>query len=262
MIGAITGDIVGSIYEFNNIKVKEFEFFGEGCGFTDDTLMTIAVSHAFMESRERNQDFETSVINKMREYARKYPGIGYGPLFQLWLMSDCPRPYNSFGNGSAMRVSACGFAAKDLKEALRLAEQSAKVTHNHPEGIKGAQAAAGAIFLAKSGRSKEEIKKYIVENFYELSESLDDIRSKYKFSAACQDTVPQAIQAFLESENYEDAIRNAVSLGGDSATLAAITGTVAEAFYGIPKEIQQKTLTYLPSELQKMVFKFEKTYQI
>ena len=231
MYGAIIGDIVGSVYEFNNIKTKKFPFFSERSIYTDDSIMTIAVAKSLMESRDNQSSFKEVLIKNMREYGRKYPHAGYGGMFAQWLISDNPVPYNSFGNGSAMRVSPCGLIAVTLQEALDLARASAEVTHNHPEGIKGAQATAAAIFLAKYGKSKDEIKEYIESNFYMLDKSLDDIRPRYSFNETCQETVPQAIIAFLESEGYEDAIRNAISLGGDSDTLAAITGSIAWAFY-------------------------------
>lgn len=231
MYGAIIGDIIGSVYEFNNIKTKDFPFFSNRSTYTDDSIMTIAVAKALMHSRDTQTSFKTTLIQCMREYGRQYPYAGYGGMFSQWLISETSEPYNSFGNGSAMRVSPCGLIAVTLQEALDLAKASAEVTHNHPEGIKGAQATAAAIFLAKYGKSKDEIKEYIEANFYTLDASLDDIRPGYFFNETCQETVPQAIVAFLESETYEDAIRNAVSLGGDSDTLAAITGSIAWAFY-------------------------------
>lgn len=231
MYGAIIGDIVGSVYEFNNIKTKKFPLFSERSIYTDDSIMTIAVAKSLMESRDNQSSFKKTLIKNMREYGRKYPHAGYGGMFAQWLASDNPVPYNSFGNGSAMRVSPCGLIAVTLQEALDLARASAEVTHNHPEGIKGAQATAAAIFLAKTGKSKDEIKEYIEGNFYKLSATIDEIRPEYHFNETCQNTVPQAILAFLESDDYEDAIRNAVSLGGDSDTLAAITGSIAWAFY-------------------------------
>ena len=231
MYGAIIGDIVGSVYEFDNIKTKDFPLFSSKSTYTDDSIVTIAVAKALIYSRENQTSFKSALIRYMREYGQRYPHAGYGGMFSRWLISATPKPYNSFGNGSAMRVSPCGLIAVTLQEALDLAKASAEVTHNHPEGIKGAQATAAAIFLARCGKSKDEIRKYIEANFYKLQMSLDDIRPKYFFNETCQETVPQAIIAFLESESFEDAIRNAVSLGGDSDTLAAITGSIAWAFY-------------------------------
>ena len=259
MLGAIVGDIVGSVYEWNNIKTKDFPLFREDCFFTDDTVMTCAVAEALMNGGERD-DF----IDAMKKYGRMYPDAGYGGRFAAWLFSDNREPYNSFGNGSAMRVSPCGwvmncgfFGRTGLAPYVGrgLAELSAAVTHNHPEGIKGALATADAIFLCRfyfggwacdyekpindnPAECKRRIKEHIEGEFgYDLSRTLDEIRPGYQFNETCQDTVPQAITAFLESSDFEDAIRNAISLGGDSDTLAAITGSIAEAAYGIGKNM-------------------------
>lgn len=252
MFGAIIGDIVGSIYEFNNIKTKDFPLFQESCCYTDDTVMTIAVAQALLKAREQKLDFKQILIEEMQDLGRRYPGRGYGGSFARWLKTKDPKPYNSYGNGSAMRVSPCGLMAVELSEALALAKASAEVTHNHPEGIKGAQAVAGAIFLAKAGKSKEEIKNFIQINFYDLDKTLDEIRPTYKFNETCQETVPQAIQAFLESDSFEDAIRNAISLGGDSDTLAAITGSIAWTFYNKPWELYMESETYKSPNLLLM----------
>ena len=271
MYGAIIGDIVGSKYEFGGIKTKDFPFFSDGCSYTDDTIMSVAVANALVESRETGNDFKKILITEMQRLGRKYPFPqgGYGGCFSAWLNAKNPQPYNSFGNGSAMRVSPCGYMAVELAEALSLAKASAEVTHNHPEGIKGAQATAGAIFLAKSGKSKDEIRTFIKANFYNLDKTLDEIRPNYQFNESCQETVPQAIEAFLESENFEDAIRNAVSLGGDSDTLAAITGGIAWAFYvpyyqpikidswrGNDRDIYDKMMYYLPDDLKNSAYRF------
>ncbi len=243
MYGAIIGDIVGSVYEFDNIKHKNFPLFCERSIFTDDSIMTVAVAKAIVktkiESTNRSIDasnidvFKNNLMCLMREYGKKYPHPvgGYGVRFSNWLAGTINKAYNSFGNGSAMRVSPCAIYAVELEEALMLAKASAEVTHNHPEGIKGAQATAAAIFLAKSSKSKDEIRSYIEANYYSLDFTLDSIRSNYSFDETCQGTAPQAIVAFLESNCYEDAIRNAISLGGDSDTLGAITGSIAWAFY-------------------------------
>lgn len=262
MLGAIIGDVVGSVYEWNNIKTKDFDLFKPNCFFTDDTVMTIAVAKALIVTREKQSkslkkvSFKEELIQQMQAFGRRYPKADYGGMFAKWLVSDNPQPYNSFGNGSAMRVSPCGYIAVELDEALELAKASAEVTHNHPEGIKGAQATASAIFLARYGKSKEKIREYIEENFYTLDRTIDEIRPNYRFDETCQGTVPQAIQAFLESTDFEDAIRNAISLGGDSDTLAAITGSIAWAYYrkfGEPispdlQKIQETVYTYLPQE--------------
>lgn len=250
MLGAIVGDIVGSIYEFNNHRFKDFSLFGEDCKFTDDTVLTVAVADCLM-----NNGNYTEYIKK---YARKYTGRGYGGRFRQWVSSESMEPYNSWGNGSAMRVSAVGFAYDDLATVMLEAQRSAEVTHNHFEGIKGAQATAVAIFMARTGQSKEEIRETIAKSFgYDLNRTVDEIRPVYIFNESCQGTVPEAIIAFLESTNFEDAIRNAISLGGDSDTLACITGGIAEAFYGdVPKDIAEKALSYLDDNMRTVVENF------
>ncbi|MDR3354986.1 MAG: ADP-ribosylglycohydrolase family protein [Synergistaceae bacterium] len=260
MLGAIIGDIVGSVYEWNNIKTKDFPLFTERGFFTDDTVMTIAVGEALMNGGS-SDDF----IVSMKKYGRLYPNAGYGGRFVGWLFSDDRKPYNSWGNGSAMRVSPCGWAvplSKSFDEGMehveRLAEKSSVITHNHPEGIKGAKAVAGAIYLMRLGKAKfqvDEHKEFVRRNAedkygYDLSRTLDEIRPAYSFNESCQETVPEAITAFLESTDFEDAIRNAISLGGDSDTLAAITGSVAEAAYGVPEEIASRALSYLDAPLR------------
>ena len=245
MLGAIIGDIVGSVYEWNNIKTKDFPLFGEKCFFTDDTVMTIAVAEALLKGAT-----EDDFVDSMKKFGRMYPSAGYGARFKGWLNSEERQPYNSYGNGSAMRVAPCGWFADSLDEAESLAERSASVTHNHPEGIKGAQATAAAIYQARKGVEKDLIKEYIEKKYgYNLSRSLDDIRPGYRFDVSCQGTVPEATIAFLESNNFEDAIRNAISLGGDSDTLTAITGSIAEAYYGIPNAITTQTYQYLDDTL-------------
>ena len=231
MYGAIIGDIVGSKYEFHNIKTKDFPFLSRGCKFTDDTVMTVAVANALLQSQAEERPFKPLLVREMQSLGRKYPRAGYGGMFSSWLHEKDLKPYHSFGNGSAMRVSPCGLIAVTIEEAVSLARASAEVTHDHPEGIKGAEATAAAIFLAKAGESKDSIRRFIGEHYYDLSQTLDEIRPTYTFHSSCQKTVPQAMIAFLESESYEDAIRNAISLGGDSDTLAAIAGAVAWSYY-------------------------------
>jgi len=251
MLGAIIGDIVGSVYEWNNIKTKDFPLFSEKGFFTDDTVMTIAVADALLKGGTAD-DF----IDSMKRIGRLYPDSGYGVRFGRWVHSNDREPYNSWGNGSAMRVSPCAWFAESLEEAETLAEKSAAVTHNHPEGIKGAQAAVAAIYLARSEEPKDRIKEYIEQKYgYNLSRTLDEIRPGYRFNETCQETVPEAIIAFLESTDFEDAIRNAISLGGDSDTLAAITGSIAEAAYGIPTA-DFAGMGYVPNGIM------EKTFQI
>lgn len=252
MIGAIIGDIVGSVYEWNNIKTKDFKLFNSRCFFTDDTVMTLAIAEGLMNGGSAN-----SFIKAMKKYGRMYPDAGYGGHFCSWLSSGDIHPYNSWGNGSAMRVSPVAWVFDTLLEVEHYAEVSAAVTHNHPEGIKGAKATAAAIFLARKGKTKNDIKAYIESEYgYDLNRTLDEIRPSYRFNESCQETVPEAIIAFLESIDFEDAIRNAISLGGDSDTLAAITGSIAEAAYNIPEEIVEKALTYLDSPLLETYKKF------
>ena len=251
MVGAIIGDIVGSIYEFNNIKTKEFEFFNKNCFFTDDTVMTLAVAKALVEwNRYKSIDnFKDKLIDIMHDYGAKYPDCGFGSNFNLWIKSKSRTPYNSFGNGSAMRVSYVGWFADSMIEALNLAKITAEVTHNHYEGIKGAQAVAAAVFLARKKKTMKEIRSFINQNFYKINFTLDEIRDTYRFNETCQDTVPQALQAFFESNSFEDAIRNAVSIGGDTDTLCAITGAIAEAYYGVDEDTRETALSYLDNFL-------------
>jgi ADP-ribosylglycohydrolase len=255
MLGAIAGDIIGSIYEWKNIKIKYFPLFTPESEFTDDTVLTVAAADAILS----NGDY----VSNFKAYYHRYPDAGYGGMFHKWARSERSEPYNSWGNGSAMRVSPIGFAFDDLETVLLQAKKSAEVTHNHPEGIKGAQATAAAIFLGRTGNSKDAIKSYIEQEFdYDLSQILDQIRPTYKFDVSCQGTVPQAITAFLESTDFEDAIRNAVSLGGDSDTLTCITGGIAEAFYGgVPDAIAQQTLARLDRDLRSVTEKFMAKYQ-
>ena len=265
MLGAIVGDIVGSVYEWNNIKTKAFPLFRDDCFFTDDTVMTCAVAEAIMNGGQKD-DF----IDAMKKYGRMYPNADYGARFNQWLMTDNREPYNSFGNGSAMRVSPCAWVMEATtgelpSEGKRLAQLSAEVTHNHPEGIKGAMATADAIYMCRyffgsdnPADIKRRVKEHIEKEYgYDLSKTLDEIRPTYRFNETCQDTVPQAIVAFLESTNFEDAIRNAISLGGDSDTLAAITGSIAEAAYGIPEWITNKVYTYLDEPLKDVLRRWE-----
>ncbi|HEM4765467.1 TPA: ADP-ribosylglycohydrolase family protein [Streptococcus suis] len=260
MFGAIVGDVIGSRFEGRDIKSKDFDLFHPNCRFTDDSVMTAAVAASFLGLNEPFDDLEEALVLNMKDFGKLYPRAGYGPQFKKWIESKDSEPYNSFGNGSAMRVSACGHVGKSLEETLDLAERVAFVTHNHPEGIKGAQAVAGAIFLARTGKSKEEIRQFVTDNFYNLDFTLDAIRPSYQFDSSCQGSVPQAIVAFLEAEDFEDAIRNAVSLGGDSDTLAAIAGSIAEPFFGIPEEIVYRTTDYLPSLIMEVSYYFEQDY--
>lgn len=254
IIGAVIGDVIGSVFEWNNIKTTDFNLFNPKCDFTDDTVLTIAVADCILNKK----DFAKTIW----EYGRKYRGRGYGGSFRNWLQEDNLQPYGSFGNGSAMRASAVGFAFNDIETVMEVAKQSAEVTHNHPEGIKGAQATATAIFLARQGKSKQDIKDYITQTFdYNLDFTLDKIRPTYKFDVTCQGSVPQAIVAFLESSDFENAIRLAISIGGDSDTIACITGGIASAFYKqIPTEIMDFVVDKLPSEYIEIMNKFDEHY--
>ena len=258
MLGAISGDIIGSVFEphWRRIKRKEFDLFSKKSKFTDDTVLTIAVADAILHQK--------AYVHTIKDYYRRYPKAGYGKTFREWGASDRLEPYHSWGNGSAMRVSAIGFAFDDLETVLREAERSAAVTHNHPEGIKGAQATAAAIFLGRQKQSKTEIKAYIEATFgYDLSSSLEEIRPRYQFDSSCQGSVPQAITAFLESTDFEDAIRNAVSLGGDSDTQACIAGGIAQGFYGgVPERIAQETWKRLDVDLQQVAMMFMQAFEI
>lgn len=251
IIGAVLGDVIGSVYEWNNIKSSEFNLFNPECRFTDDTVLTIAVADSILNS----EDFAKKIL----EYGKKYRGRGYGGNFRNWLNSKNPKPYGSYGNGSAMRVSAVGFAFDNIDSVLSVAKQTAEVTHNHPEGIKGAQATAAAIFLARQGKSKQEIKNYISSTFnYNLDFKLDEIRPTYTFDVSCQGSVPQSIVAFLESSDFESAIRLAISIGGDSDTIACITGGIASAFYkNIPIEIIEFVNEILPNEFIEIMNRFD-----
>lgn len=254
MLGAIAGDIIGSLYERNNIKTKDFLFLHPNAIFTDDTVLTVAVADKLISSG--------SYQEKFKDYYNRYPSRGYGKMFRRWASSEVIEPYNSFGNGSAMRVSPISYAFNNLEEVLSEAKLSAEVTHNHPEGIKGAQAIAATIFLARLGRSKKEIQAYIEGNFaYDLSQTLDEIRPNYTFNVTCQGSVPQAIIAFLESTDFEDAIRNAISIGGDSDTIACMTGGIAQAFYGgVPEFIAEYALSKLSKHLCTGIESFLKKY--
>lgn len=256
MLGAIIGDIAGSRFEHHNYKGKDFVFFSSDCRFTDDTVMTAAVADALLACRNDYSRLAVQAIKSMQMIGRMYPYCGYGGMFSRWLYSEPPVPYGSYGNGAAMRVSAAGFMASSLEEAKDLSFRVTCVTHDHPEGIKGAEATAAAIWLARQGAGIPEIRAHIVRNYYPLDRTADQIRPGYTFDVTCQGTVPQAITAFLESTGFEDAIRTAVSLGGDSDTLAAITGGIAEAYWGIPEDMKAKALSYLDERLSGIVTAF------
>lgn len=262
LLGAIAGDVIGSDYEFDSTKDYHFELFKSDMSYTDDSIMTIAVAQWLLDSEKRSAE---DLIHSMKYWGRRYPYPkgAYGGYFSQWLeRDDLTQPYGSWGNGSAMRVSGCGFAAQSLDEALDLAKRSAEVTHNHPEGIKGAQATAAAIYLARHGKTKENIREYVTRQFgYDLSRTCDEIRPSYDFDGSCQGTVPESLIAFLDSKDYEDAIRLTISLGGDADTMGAITGGVAAAYYGgVPDGIGQFALDTLPDDLATVVKRFDERY--
>jgi len=254
MIGAIAGDIIGSVFEHYSTKSTEFPLFSRNSRFTDDTVLTVAVAYSIL----KKVDYGTS----LKTFGVKYPGAGYGGTFYRWMLSTDSKPYNSWGNGSAMRASPVGFAFNSMEEVLKEAKKSAQVTHNHPEGIKGAQATAMAVFLARSGKSKEEIRQKIGELFaYDLNRTLNEIRPSYYFDVSCQGSVPEALIAFLESEGLEDAIRKGISLGGDSDTIACIAGGIAQAFYKeVPQEIVSNVRKRLPEEFLLIIDEFNSRY--
>lgn len=261
MIGAILGDIIGSPYEFDQgDKTKDFPLFSPRSTFTDDTVMTVAIADAFLGAAPDATDeiIRQRVIGAMRDYGARYPHAGYGARFSRWLTTDAPQPYNSFGNGSAMRVSATAWLYNDLAAVRRAARLSAEVTHNHPEGIKGAETTASAIYLARTGHSKQAIRNYIEAEFgYALNRTCDDIRPAYRHVESCMETVPEAITAFLEGCDFEDVIRTAVSLGGDCDTLTAIAGSIAEGFYGVPDSLKAECYHRLPQDLSAVVRRCE-----
>ena len=270
MIGAIVGDVVGSRFEWCNRKSKDFTFL-QGpeamllpCHFTDDTVMTVAVAAALVDWREAGgesmDELSAMAVARMQEFGRRYPRAGYGGAFYGWLSEEDPQPYNSWGNGAAMRVSACGWAGRTLDEVKAMSRAVTEVTHNHPEGIKGAEATAVATFLARTGKSMEEIRQYVLENYYKIDFTLDEIRPTYEFDVSCQGSVPQALEAFFESSSFEDAIRNAISIGGDSDTIGAICGAVAGAYYGVPADIREQAERFLDSFLTETLHKFEQRF--
>lgn len=260
MIGAILGDMIGAPYEFDRgAKTKEFPLFICSSQFTDDTVMTVAVAEALMDTTGGSDgEISTALISSMQKWGRRYPHAGYGCMFSRWLRTADPKPYGSFGNGSAMRVSAAGWLFDDLPTTRRVARLTAAVSHDHPEGIKGAEAIASAIFLARTGSTKKQIKDYIVSEFgYDLSRTCDEIRPTYHHVETCQQTVPEAITAFMEGKDFEDVIRTAVSLGGDCDTLTCIAGSIAEAFYGVPADIAAEGKRRLPSDMLAIVDRFD-----
>jgi type I restriction enzyme M protein len=257
MIGAIIGDVVGSRFEFQNSLSKEFTFLTPGCCFTDDSVMTCAVAQALMDSKEDFSDLSEKAVQAMQRVGQQFPNCGYGARFIHWMFSDDPQPYNSYGNGSAMRVSPVGFAARNVEEAKKLSAAVTCVSHNHPEGMKGAEATAVAIVMARLGKSKEEIRS-AMEAYYDLSTSVDEYRANWQGHGReiCQVSLPQALACFFEGESYEDVIRNCISIGGDSDTIAAIAGGIAEAYYGVPENMKTKVRSFLDSRLLRITDSF------
>jgi ADP-ribosylglycohydrolase len=255
IIGAVAGDIIGSVYEWDNIKTVDFDLFCHKSNFTDDSVLTLATMYAIMNQKNYVESYQL--------FGKNYPHRGYGGNFSSWIYSDNPKPYNSWGNGSAMRVSPIGWYGNSLNDVMAEAKRSAEVTHNHPEGIKGAQSTAVAIYMARTGKSKDEIKKFIADTFqYNLDRKVDDIRPNYEFNVSCQGSVPESIIAFLESKDFENAIRLAISIGGDSDTIACITGGIAEAYYQtVPENIVKNVLNILPEELVKIIEDFSIKYK-
>lgn len=260
MLGAVAGDIAGSRFEWKNTKSKDFELFTPECRITDDSVMTLAVARSILDAAGRRDRLGPAAIRCMQAFGRRWARGCYGGSFSRWLMSEEPRPYGSWGNGAAMRVSACAWAANSLEDALDMARRVTEVTHDHPEGIKGAEAVTAAIWLARQGAGLEDIRRHIEARYYPLDFTLDEVRPAYGFDVSCQGSVPQAVEAFLESVSFEDAVRNAVSLGGDSDTIGAMAGSMAEAFYGMPKALREAALGYLPPELAAVALEFEASY--
>lgn len=260
MIGAIIGDIVGSRFEKRNPKTKDFELFTELSTYTDDSVMSLAVCEALLKSENNRGRLDAYAVGSMRRFGKQFWSCGFGHMFKQWLKSPDHQPYGSYGNGSAMRVSGCAYAANTLEEVIKLSKTVTEVTHNHPEGIKGAEAVAVCVYLARTGATKGEIREHVLRHYYNIDFTLDEIRPSYKIDLSCQGSVPQALEAFFESEDFEDAIRNAVSIGGDSDTIAAMTGSIAEAYYGVPVELREKTTEFLDKELIDILQAFEAKY--
>lgn len=263
MYGAITGDIIGSQFEFDRgNKSREFELFGKKCEYTDDTVMTVAVAEALLDAG-KDADEKTvkeKLICSLKKWGKKYPYAGYGNRFKLWVLSDKSEPYGSYGNGSGMRVSPVGWLYDSMERTREVARWTAEITHNHPEGIKGAESTAAAIFMARHHAAFEEISNYIEDEFgYDLSRTLDEIRPGYHHVEDCMKTMPEAFTCFLEAGSYEECIRNVMYIGGDTDTLGAIAGAIAEAYWGIPEDLIRKAKEYLPDDIKAVVERFEKT---
>ena len=260
MIGAIVGDIIGSRFELKNHRSKDFELFTNECHPTDDSIMTVAVMDCILKSNGDINKLSDCIIKSMQYFGRKYPNCGFGKAFKKWVFSDNPEPYNSKGNGSAMRISPVGFCAKDKNQVISMSEIITKVSHNHNEGIKGAEAVAVAIYMAKHGTDLYSLCDYMHSTYYQKTAPLSDLRKIYKFDSSCEGTIPQCITVLSESNGFEDTIRNAISIGGDSDTIAAICGSIADAYYGIPEHIEQRARQYLTREMLEIIDKFQSIF--
>ena len=260
MLGAVIGDVVGSRFEWRNRKSRDFTLLTPECHITDDSVMTLAVAHAVLQGEGRREELSQLAVAAMQSFGRRWARGCYGGRFSRWLVSDNPQPYGSFGNGSAMRVSACAWAAVSLEDALDMARRVTMVTHDHPEGMRGAEAVTAVIWYARQGMTSEEIRRLVEEHWYRLDFTLDDIRETYAFDVSCQGSVPQAIEAFLEAESVEDAVRNAVSIGGDSDTIAAMAGSMAEGRFGVPEALRNRVLSLLEPPLREVLEAFEKRW--
>ena len=261
MLGAMIGDIAGSRFEFNNIKTKTFTLLTPECFPTDDSVMTLAVAQAILDCDGAIAALPEKTVQRMQELGHEYPLAGYGAMFTAWLQQDDPQPYQSFGNGAAMRIAPCGYAADTLERVQAIARTVTAVTHDHEESYKAAEAIAGAVFLARNGATMQELKEY-VEQYYTLDFTLDEIREEYSFNETCMESVPQALEAFFESTSFVDAIRNAISIGGDSDTVACITGAVAGAYYSIPAEVAKQALKLMDKRQRAILRAFAKHYDI
>lgn len=257
MIGAIIGDISGSKYEFNNIKSKDFNIFDQDCKFTDDTVLTCAVAKSILDCDGEYSNLDQMVIKNFREFVKKYPNAGYSDTFKAWATSQNPEPYHSIGNGAAMRISPVAYVARDLDELKTLCYKVTSITHNSEEALIGAEAVASAIFLARKGYSKSEIEKFITTHYYKLDYDLDSLQKYYKTYLNCKDSCPQAIFCFLEGNTFEDVIKTAISIGGDSDTIAAIAGSIACEFFPVLNSYKEKALSYLTDELKQIYYDFD-----
>lgn len=261
MLGAIVGDVVGSRLELASLQSKEFSFFAPNCHISDDTILTLAICQAFLDCRGDYNRLSLQAATQLKAFALRYPRAGYGSKFLVWMLADVSEPYGSLGNGSAMRVSSCAMVARSLEEVKKFSYAVTAVTHNHPEGLKGAEAVAVAAFLAKEKWSKTEIGRYVQDHYYSMNFLIDEVRPHYQFGNTCPRTVPFAIKAFLESDSFEDTIRTAISLGGDTDTLAAMAGSIAGLYYGIPDAISEAACSYLDEYLKNVLNSFEATFK-